>query len=507
MDDNQSEHSNALKSNASEHSTRGKQSSFQRFSIYTKRVQKLLSEDIWTLEHLGRRTIRARVYQLLRILTLTCQGLRRNQIPAQSAALTFYTLIGIGPLIAFGIMISGFLLDKDITGPDGQAQDSIVVEAITKAITFAAPHVAVKVSEDGESTTRTELAPEMLDLINNFSAAAKSGTVGVVGSLMLLVIGIQVLSSIEKSFNILWGVARGRKLSERIVTYWTFISLGAVLGTAALTLISLNTFVRFAENLPFGSSIAALIQFFFPVIALLMIALLLAIFFRFIPNTQVRWKPAFLGAVLVVGLLHVYKMLSFLYVQRVVDTKSLYGSVGIIVVLMLGLYIFWLLILLGGQVTYAVQNADYLTNENAWQKTSENSREIISLAVLLLVAKRFRNAEAPIHSSELHQTLRVPSHILNSSINRLCALGYLCPVEGLTPEDERDRAYQPARPLEPITIAEFKRSFDCFGNNEGANLVASVHPGIRTYQDAIFNHKGNNLIRLSLGDLIRKEAP
>ena len=39
----------------------------------------------------------------------------------------------------------------------------------------------------------------------------------------------------------------------------------------------------------------------------------------------------------------------FLYVQRVVDTRSLYGSVGIIVVLMLGLYVFWLLILLGGQ--------------------------------------------------------------------------------------------------------------------------------------------------------------
>ena len=72
-------------------------------------------------------------------------------------------------------------------------------------------------------------------MINSFIAAAQSGTVGVVGSLMLFVIGIQVLSSIEASFNSLWGVDQGRKLGERIVVYWTFISLGAVMGAAALT--------------------------------------------------------------------------------------------------------------------------------------------------------------------------------------------------------------------------------------------------------------------------------
>ena len=145
-------------------------------------------------------------------------------------------------------------------------------------------------------------------------------------------------------------------------------------------------------------------------------------------------------------------MLSFLYVQRVVDTNSLYGSVGIIVVLMLGLYIFWLLILLGGQITYAVQNADFLTNENAWQLTSPRSREVVSLGILLLVAKRFQQQQDPIRASELHATLRVPSHILNASLNRLCQLSYLYPVERNTGETTtRDRAYQPARPLESMT--------------------------------------------------------
>ena len=461
-----------------------------------------MAKDIWELKHVGNKTLKARAFFLLRIITLTFQGLRRNKIPVQAAALTFYSLIGLGPLIAFGIMISGFLLEQDIQDPSGIQQDSIVVQKITDAIAFAAPQIAVNVDSGNGEGARTQIDPKMLELINNFSNAAKSGTVGAVGSLMLLFIGIQVLTSIEGSFNSLWGVSEGRKLGERIVTYWTFISLGAVLGTAALSLLATNAIIHFAENLPFGSEITKVINYTTPVAAFLIIVVLIAFFFRFIPNTKVEWKPALIGALLVMLLLNLYNMLSFLYVQRVVDTRSLYGSVGIIVVLMLGLYVFWLLILFGGQVTYAVQNADFLTNENAWQKTSERSREVISLAVLLTVAQRFNNCAPPVRLSELHKMLRVPSHILNSSINRLIAIGYINEIESKTREDERDPALQPSRPLNEIPLAEFKSTFESFGNNEGTDLVAESHAGVRTYLETLTSIRNTPPAQIMIKDLI-----
>ncbi|HKK18232.1 MAG TPA: YihY/virulence factor BrkB family protein, partial [Opitutales bacterium] len=338
------------------------------------RTRKLLGRDIWELEYLGRKTVRARLYHLLRILTLTWQGLRRNKIPVQAAALTFYSLIGIGPLIALGIMISGFALEK--------GSEEVVLEKIYQGISWAAPQIKLDVDKEdagragespggkndgplkelalddesaaGESPgaeARNPMEEQLLAMINQFSEAASSGTVGAVGLLMLFLIGLQVLSSIEGSFNTLWGVSRGRKLGERIVTYWTFISLGAVLGTISVTLLTLNAVVSRMETLPMGEWLAALFLFFSPIISFILIISLLAVFFRFIPNTQVEWKPAFCGSAVVVLLMHLYNMLSFLFVGRVVQTNSLYGPVGVIVILMLGLYIFWLLILLGGQVT------------------------------------------------------------------------------------------------------------------------------------------------------------
>lgn len=449
-----------------------------------------MGREIWELEYLGRKTVRARIYHVLRVLTLTWQGLRRNKIPVQAAALTFYSLIGIGPLIALGIMISGFALEK--------GSEELVMEKIYETISYAAPQVALEAGEDNE------MEDQLLGMINQFSEAASSGTVGAVGIIMLFVIGLQVLSSIEGSFNTVWGVAQGRKLGERIVTYWTFISLGAVLGTLSVTLITLNAIVSRMETLPMGEVLASLFLFFSPIISFIMLASLLAVFFRFIPNTQVRWGPAFCGSVVVVLLLHLYNMLSFLYVDRVVQTNSLYGSVGIIVVLMLGLYIFWLLILLGGQVTYAVQNADFLTNENAWQKISERAREVISLSILLLVTKRFHAGQPPIHSTELLEKLRVPSHIMNSSIARLCELGYLNPIEGNTSEEERNRAYQPGKPAESITLGSFKKSIESYGNNEGVDIVASVDPAIHIYLNKVVSLKDCPQAQIKISDLIQK---
>jgi len=445
------------------------------------------------------------MFHLLRILTLTWQGLRRNQLPMQSAALTFYSSIGIGPLIAFGIMISGFLLDRDVSDANADPQDSVVVQKITEVIAFAAPQVAITVEgEEGSQETKTELAPELLDLINNFSEVAKSGTVGVVGIFVLLFICLRVLTSIETSFNTLWGVSQGRNFTERVVTYWTFISLGAVIGTAAISLQVLNTFLQFAETLPFGTALTATIQFFLPVIVFIMIVLLIAAFLRFIPNTQVEWRPALIGATLVVALLTAYQKLSFLYVQQVVSNKSLYGSVGIIVILMLGLYIFWLLILLGGQLTYAVQNADFLTNENAWQKTSERSRELISLSILLIVLQRFGAGSPPVRASELLKKIRVPIHILNTSIDQLCGVGYLNQVEDHNPADERDHAYRPGCPAENITLAGFKQSIETFGNNEGAEIVSSRDPAIRKYIDKVLSLEGCPDANVNFAQLIEQ---
>ncbi|HKK18043.1 MAG TPA: hypothetical protein VJ952_05105, partial [Opitutales bacterium] len=126
----------------------------------------------------------------------------------------------------------------------------------------------------------------------------------------------------------------------------------------------------------------------------------------------------------------------------------------------------------------------------------------ISLAILLLVTRRFQSGQAPMHSSELLEKLRVPSHIMNSSISRLCDLGYLNPIEGKTIEEERDRAYQPGRPAESVTLGSFKQSIESCGNNEGIDIVTSVDPAIQTYLDEVLSLKECPTASRKLSELV-----
>ena len=107
-----------------------------------------------------------------------------------------------------------------------------------------------------------------------------------------------------------------------------------MLGTAALTLISVNTFFALPSQYPLAVTRRHYRSFVSrdrfnddsPSAGAI---------FSFYSEYSRSLEAGFNGAMVVVGLL--YKLLSFVYVQRVVDTKSLYGSVGILIVLMLGL--------------------------------------------------------------------------------------------------------------------------------------------------------------------------
>ena len=219
--------------------------------------------------------------------------------------------------------------------------------------------------------------------------------------------------------------------------------------------------------------------------SVLLLVFLLTLFYRLVPHTRVRWSAALLGALVVTALLFLNNYLAFLYFKRVVLSKSLYGSVSIMPVLMVGLYIFWFFVLVGGQITYAVQNVHYRSSQTAWHSLNHFTRESMSLLVLLLIARRFR-AAAPAYSiGELARLIRVPSQILNESLNRLCdmkLIAELPPAAGAEPNDLR---YQPARPLDQITLREYRREFELYGESPSGELLDNIDPVLALYHERL----------------------
>jgi membrane protein len=525
-----------------------------------QRAARIYTREIWRSEFLNARGPRARAYAILRVISITITGLIETKSPSRAAALSFSTLLGLGPLMAIAVLVAGFVLDRQ--DPD------LAVNTLNRLIKFVAPQIsqyerleaeqkaaglppaprndivaaatlhmpsgeAARVRETGPApapesgngnaalpgeaapppatappeteTGVVPVNPELVELIDGFIAGSRSSTAGIVGVVTLIFIVLQLFTSVENAFNEIWGVRQGRSWLMRVVYYWTVLTLGAVLFFAVVTTLSAGAYLAVVErSLPFGlgATVVEFLGLILPSLSVVLLVILLALFYKFIPNTRVLWRGAFAGALLVGLLVVLNNYLAFLYLSKVVQQRSLFGSLGILPILMLGLYIFWFFLLLGGQVSYAIQNVHFRNSQAAWNTLAESMRERLSLSVLLRIGRRFRDCMPPITASHLGTDLGVPTQILNECLNRLVEMRLVTPVPPEKGDQENDVRYHIARPLDRTTLADFKRLDDEHGGDPAGPNLTDIDPIVLAYDQQLEGIQRGEFFQKTLEELI-----
>jgi len=506
-----------------------------------QRAVQLYTRDIWLNEYLENRSLRGRFYACLRVVSITLTGLIETKSASRAASLSFSTLLGLGPLMAIAVLVAGFVLDRQ--------DPHLAVNTLNRLIKFVAPQVTqyeeLEASQPpgAKPVTRSDVIaaanlklappdaeirpndappasapapavvgapppkvnPELVELIDGFIAGSRNSTAGIVGIVTLIVIVLQLFTSVENAFNEIWGVRQGRSWVMRVVFYWTVLTLGAVLFFAVVTSLSAGAYLNLVEKtLPFGlgATLVHFLRWLLPSLSVLLLMLVLTLFYKFIPNTRVLWRSAVAGAVLVGLLVVANNYLAFLYLSKVVQQRSLFGSLGILLILMFGLYVFWFFLLLGGQVSYALQNVHFRNSQAAWNTLAESMRERLSLTVLLRVGRRFRDCRPPCTASELGAELGVPTQILNECLNRLVSMNLLTPVPASKGNEESDLRYQPARPLNHTTLADFKRMDDDHGGDPTGPTLTDIDPIVLSYDKELNGFQRGAFFQRSLDDLI-----
>jgi len=523
-----------------------------RLLAHWQRFLALYTKEIWQPALLDDTSLRGRFYALLRVLSITITVFRDTKAASRASALSFSSLLGLGPLVAIAMLVAGMVLDdKD---PD------LAVNTLNRVIRFIAPQVAeyeAQTSAEGGSPNLAvaaiaptpplqagsgpalnrppsdelarsatagsspgespETAPSGSSLeasaeaeatvermLSGFISGSRSGTAGAVGALTLILIVILLFKGIEDAFNEIWGLREGRSWLMRIIYYWTILTLGAVLFFASITLLSAGAFVNvFIAKLPFGAEILQLVRWLLPLSSGALVIGMLTLFYRYIPNTQVYWRAAFAGAVIVALLLLANNFLAFIYVRRVVISRSLYGSLGIMPILMFGLYIFWLYVLIGGQISYAVQNARFRSSQAAWGNLSHASREHLLLLVFLTVARRFQDCLPACSASQLSDIIKAPTQITNECLQRLVDMRFLTPIPAAETEPTNDFLYQPARPLNRTTLADFKARFESFGEEAASEeAMQALDPLLPRYTAALRAGRDSALLNTPIDQLV-----
>jgi membrane protein len=469
-----------------------------------------LERTIWEPVDEGAGKLESMIRGFLRVMVVGVKGLIDNGLFSKAGALSYATLMGLGPMIAIVVILSTALVKTD---PEVQ---------IKRALYFVAPSLQEYTSIETSKGATSEDGQQMVSAIDTLIDQIVQGSdaalnrintggstaFGALGSLILIWVAIQLLTSIETTLNQIWGVRKGRAWGQRVVSYWTFISLGTIMGIGAAAMFSASNIAMMFELVPLGSHFLPVLLALTPAISFCMLTLLLALFYMYFPNTRVRWNAALLGGMLTTALLILNNYLSILYIYRVVSLQSLFGSVGIIPVLMIGLYFFWVFILLGGQLTYAIQNAHVLNRQTKWNQLSAAAREQIALAVFAECAGRYLRCERPASNEELAEQLGYSVSLVNEALHLLQHLNWMNAVALQKESDGVEyTGFQPSRPLGQVTLHDFHLAVNACGIQSGSIILPESSDLLRHYSQVLKSQPGDPLFNQPLDQVLAARAP
>jgi membrane protein len=241
---------------------------------------------------------------------------RDARLGVSASSLTFTTILALVPLFALGLAVfSAFPLF-------GKFQDTIQRWLV-------------------ESLVPESIARQVLSYLTQFSR--KASRLGTAGLMAVLLSAIFLMVTIERTLGQIWRLQRQRPFPQRVLLYWSAITLGPLLLGGSLAITSyVVTVSRDVVNVMPGSVRWLLDGFEF----LLLTACVSGLYF-YVPYTRVRWRHAITAGFLVAASLELAKKGMAFYLLEVPTYSLVYGAFAAVPILLVWIYVTWLLVLLG----------------------------------------------------------------------------------------------------------------------------------------------------------------
>lgn len=289
-----------------------------------------------------------------------------------------------------------------------------------------------------------EVVEGIISYINNTNMR----TMGVFGLVTLLITSITLLDNIEDAFNAIWGVRATRSLRRKFSDYLSVIISGPIL---IFTAVSVTTFLEgkavfrwLTETAYLGEFLISLLQ----LIPYLVVWIALACLYIFIPNTAVKFRSALVGAVIAGTCWQIAQWWYIHFQVGVARYNAIYGTMAVLPIFMIWIYVSWLIVLLGVEIVYAHQNIRSLRREIRAGAISHRTRELLCLAILVDVEEAFIEGTEGWTAARLGEELDVSDRVLHELLDSLVDADFLVATVG------DPKVYRPAREPDMITVGE-----------------------------------------------------
>jgi membrane protein len=311
-----------------------------------KRLWVFLSRGIWEID--AHELTRWRLFLLrqAQIASLVGRDFFADHCMLRASALTYSTLLSIVPLLA---LMFAFLKGMGVQN----VLEPIILERL--------------------AVGSEEIITAIIRYINNTNV----GQLGAVGMVMLIIAVLTLLSNIEESFNYIWGVKETRTILRRFADYFSVVTIGPIFLIASISMTTTLESQTFVQTLLGKAFVGEVIFLLFKVLPFVVMWAAFTGLYIFMPNTRVNFRAALVGGILGGTL---WQLAQWVYVNFQVGVtryNAIYGTLAALPIFMVWIYVSWLIVLFGLEVTYACQNLRTLHREIRGRNVNFASRELV----------------------------------------------------------------------------------------------------------------------------------
>lgn len=394
----------------------------EKISQLRRQLAGFLRFGLWDRDTAEMPAWQAFLIRQLRVGVIFVRGIGRSRIQLRASAMTFTTLLTLGPVLILALSIcQAFGL---LSGLQSQLETFLI---------------------DNISPGNVD---QVRSWIFHFFEGVRSGAFRSLSILVLLGGVLGLLGSIEQSFNDIWGVHRGRPLFQRFAVYTTLVVFGPILIGLSLSLSTTleMSFLRswIAAHSPV---ITELIQIGFRLLPIISTGLAFTLLYTVVPNVHVRVRAS-LPAGLIAGLIWELSKSGYrLYLHRASHYGTIFGSLAAVPLFLLWVYVSWLVVLFGAQLAFARDAIRDFRLEEGALHASPLEKLRVALHLTLAACRAHRDGMEPPDLISLSQRLRLPLRLVRSVAEDLAEGGVL----HLITLQQRDCGLVPARSSERTT--------------------------------------------------------
>ena len=406
--------------------------------------------------------------RLLRDATAEAQ---RSRLPQMAAALSYRTIFGLIPVMVVALIaLKFFTTESDLADAINRAMQYSGLSQISvseqqanmgpfpeDAPPKAAPPAAAQAVPDTTPASETTHAGTLRldgwikDLVARVSTV-NFRAVGLIGVIALLYAAISMLVEVERAFNQIYCVPVGRSWMRRILNYWFLLTVGAagLFGTFFVGQWFSGMLVQVAARAGANSESTLLLGLVGYLTTTTISTMLFFVLYLVMPNTRVTVWPAFCGAFIAALLWEAGKWGFTEYLRYSTGYAKLYGSIALVPLFLLWVYVTWCIVLAGLNIAYFLQHGRHKTIARPVDQVNPGVVEPgTSIALAAALARRFEKG-VPADSPTLAEMVGLQVGIVDQMLARFVTAGIALKVK----HEDEDGYFALARPADRVSAEE-----------------------------------------------------